>query len=289
MNFTNKSYLRIGSLVSSGFDITNPGYELSNCNMSVSQGIDSKGQVQNDTKAGPISISMNEVPTMELLDWGLKSRRYKDAVILLCDDSGMPIQKTLLQNTACTRMKINYNRSGKGYTSASYTLVSEKLVFADELEISNRWVNQVKHYTTYDTEESSLKDKLPYVDSHISVELTVDGETYEVETFEASFTQEVDHKNQPQSSSRGGQLNIGLNQIVSDKIRAWAIKNELFKDGEISFKITSGSAPLRIKFLHAACVSLTQDISASGGTTTNIILSPAQLFLNDIEHENYEV
>lgn len=140
---------------------------------------------------------------------------------------------------------------------------------------------------------SIIKDTLnnffsfPLVDSNVSVYLEVGGNEYEVEQFKVGFSQLVDHKGEPQSEIKGGQLILTLTQAVPESIYSWILKPAQRKDGEVVFKSQTGSSPLRIEFFNAACVSLNRQINSSGGLQTNLVLSPERLLLNGVEHENF--
>lgn len=138
--FTNKAYLRIGELAEVGFDLANAGYELATCNYSFNKAIDIKGQTQTLASGGTISISINSIPSNELLEWSLNPRRYYDATIVFCDYSGVPLERLKLQKVTCTTLQLSYSRRGEAYTSTSFQLTAEKMTVG-ETTIDNEWKN----------------------------------------------------------------------------------------------------------------------------------------------------
>lgn len=73
-------------------------------------------------------------------------------------------------------------------------------------------------------------------DTNIKSFFIIDNETYEVERFQTSINQDVDHKGQPQSEIKGGQFYIVLKQTVSRNIYDWAKRFQSLKSGVIKFE-----------------------------------------------------
>ena len=129
----------------------------------------------------------------------------------------------------------------------------------------------------------------PLVDSNITVWLIIEGNEYEVEQFKIGFSQLVDDKGEPESETKGGQLMITLNEALPDSFYEWVMKSKKEKDGEVSFRVETENAPLRIEFYRANCISFNRTTNAHGGLQTNLILAPERLMLNGIEHDNFWV
>lgn len=127
----------------------------------------------------------------------------------------------------------------------------------------------------------------PLVDSNVTVWLKIDDKEYEVEQFKIGFSQSVDHKGEPQTETKGGQLMITLTEALPDRFYEWVINTKQEKKGEVLFKIETGNAPLKIEFFRATCINFTRTSSAHGGLKTNLILAPENLFINGIEHDNF--
>ncbi|WP_282036651.1 type VI secretion system tube protein TssD [Saccharicrinis aurantiacus] len=130
---------------------------------------------------------------------------------------------------------------------------------------------------------------LEQVDSNTTAWLIIDGQEYELSEFNTNFNQGVDHKGEPQNRVRGGQMQIGITQVVPTNIYDWAMKSML-KDGEIIFKIESGSAPLKISFLNAYCVGFKRRVdSMGGGLVSSLTISPEEVSINGISFDNHWV
>lgn len=123
--------------------------------------------------------------------------------------------------------------------------------------------------------------------SHINVYFELDGQKYEVEHFHTSFTQPTDYKNQPQFEVTGGQIDLTLTHIADDNLYQWAKTSTLRKNGSILFQTDVGITVLRIIFSNAYCVGLTRETDAMKGSSTLLTVSPENLILNGIEHNNF--
>jgi len=122
--------------------------------------------------------------------------------------------------------------------------------------------------------------------THLKAIFILDEKKYDLENFEMKFVQEADFKGQPESEVKGGQLSFTIPQIADDNLYTWAKKSEMLKSGQILFQTDVGMSILRIEFENAYCVTLTRNISAFGGTQTNLIISAKALSLNGIEYNN---
>lgn len=127
------------------------------------------------------------------------------------------------------------------------------------------------------------------IDSNTTAWLLLDGEEYELSEFNTNFNQGVDQKGEPQNRVRGGQMQLAITQIVPTNIYDWAMKS-MVKDGEIIFKIESGSAPLKISFANAYCVGFKRRIdSMGGGLVSALTISPEEITINGISFDNHWV
>lgn len=132
-----------------------------------------------------------------------------------------------------------------------------------------------------------ITSNFPLVDSNVTVWLKMDGKEYEVEQFKIQFSQSMDNKGEPQTETKGGQLMLTLTEALPDIFYEWAIKAKQEKNGEVSFKIETGNAPLKIEFYRATCINFTRTMSAHGGLQTNLVLAPERLIINGHEHDNF--
>lgn len=127
---------------------------------------------------------------------------------------------------------------------------------------------------------------LPQIDSDLTAWLILDGQEYEVAQFDISFGQGVDHKGQPQSEVRGGQMMIQLPQTVPGNIYRWAMSSTP-KNGEVVFRSKTTNAPLRINFINAYCVNFNRIISDDIGIRSELTITPDEILINGISFDNH--
>lgn len=124
-------------------------------------------------------------------------------------------------------------------------------------------------------------------DTNIKSFFIIDNETYEVERFQTSINQDVDHKGQPQSEIKGGQFYIVLKQTVSRNIYDWAKRFQSLKSGVIKFETETFGTVFKVSFNNAVCISLNCNINEHTGTITNLVISCEELsFYDSIKIEN---
>lgn len=130
--------------------------------------------------------------------------------------------------------------------------------------------------------------QLPQIDANLTAWFILDGQEYEMDQFNISFGQSVDHKGQPQDEVRGGRILVGLTQTLPDSIYKWAMKS-IGKEGEIVFRSNTASSPLRIEFKNAYCVNFMRAISDKGGVKSSLQISPDEILINGISFDNHWV
>ena len=126
---------------------------------------------------------------------------------------------------------------------------------------------------------------LPLTDSDITAWFIFEGNEYEMSQFNISFNQAVDHKGEPQDETRGGHMLIVLTQAVPDNIYKWAMTS-IPRGGKILFRSNTESAPLKVEFTNAYCVSFARSVSANGGINTSMTISPDKVVVNGITLDN---
>lgn len=129
---------------------------------------------------------------------------------------------------------------------------------------------------------------LPQPDSDLTAWFILDGKEYEMNQFNISFDQSVDHKGQPQSEVRGGRLLVVLTQTLPESLYRWAMTS-VPKNGEVVFRSKTSNAPLRVEFMNAYCVSFQRQVIDKGGIKTTLIISPDELLMNGISFDNHWV
>ena len=123
--------------------------------------------------------------------------------------------------------------------------------------------------------------------SHLEAKFMLDGKIYEIETFKVKFSQPIDYKGQPQHEIKGGQLIIVLTQAPDNNIYLWSKQSTLQKNGEIVFQTDLGITVLRISFSKGYCITLARNVNEKAGTTTTLVISPEQVIMNGVEHDNF--
>ena len=135
-----------------------------------------------------------------------------------------------------------------------------------------------------------IKDKVgnffPQIDSNVTVWLEVDGKEYEVSQFNISFGQSVDHKGQPQNETRGGRMLVTLTEALPENLYRWAMTSSSTKNGKVTFKSKTTSAPLKVEFKNAFCVNFARTVDAYTGLITNLIISPEEIVINGTTFDN---
>jgi hypothetical protein len=114
-------------------------YELECCTYSFWQGTDQSGKPQMDAKGGAIYITYPNIPPKEILQWALDDRKYYDGTIVICDDSGQPLEKIGFEQAALVKMKMEYSQEGTGFLSTNIELRAFSLQVGVHF-LTNRWV-----------------------------------------------------------------------------------------------------------------------------------------------------
>ena len=116
------------------------GYEIDHCSYAFDQGIDEKGQAQTEVHGGTITLIIRQLPSDELIRWGMESRHYVSGAIVLYDPDNVPIEKTFFNNAACVYMKIDYESDGASYVYTQMTIKAETIIIG-EAKFENKWIN----------------------------------------------------------------------------------------------------------------------------------------------------
>jgi hypothetical protein len=123
--------------------------------------------------------------------------------------------------------------------------------------------------------------------SHINAKFFLDGDTFEIEHFNIKFEQPTDFRGQPQHEIGGGQLTINISQSPTSSLYLWAKTSTQLKSGKVLFQTDLGMTVLTVEFSNAYCINLSRKINAYAGTNTVIVISPENVKLNGIEHDNF--
>ncbi|KGN69355.1 hypothetical protein HQ40_07075 [Porphyromonas gulae] len=139
--FGHRSFLRIGSLNDASIKgLLTDGLELEKFSYSFDQAVDIHGKVQGEVRSGTLQLTFANLPTNEVIDWMLNSRKYKDGTIVMCDMNDTPLQKISFATAACIGMDINFSEAGGTYASTRIALYARKLTIGGII-VENDWKN----------------------------------------------------------------------------------------------------------------------------------------------------
>jgi hypothetical protein len=137
--FGYKSFLRIGVLSDTSIaGLYRNSYELEDCHFSFSQGVNNDGKAQTDVRGGTMYLTLVNFPTNEILQWMLKSEKFEDGAVVICDADNTPLEKIIFKHATCVALEINYVQAGKTYINTKLTIQAEKVNIGD-FALDNRW------------------------------------------------------------------------------------------------------------------------------------------------------
>lgn len=123
--------------------------------------------------------------------------------------------------------------------------------------------------------------------AHLEVKFVLDGTSYTVSDFKIGFAQPTDYKGQPQHEIQGGQFVVTLSQAADSNLYLWAKNPTALKGGSVLFQTDLGITVLRIVFAQAYCVSLSRNVDDTTGTQTILVISPEEVSIDGVEHNNF--
>jgi len=138
--FSHKSFLLIGGGAADIKSLIEGGHEVATTEFSFEQGIDDSGNVQTDVVGGSINVIIPQLPTDDLIVWGMKSKEYRDGMIVSLDDENQPLSKIIFKHAACVGFQIAAKQAGSSYASTRFTIHAKELVIGKKVTINNRWV-----------------------------------------------------------------------------------------------------------------------------------------------------
>lgn len=140
--FGHKVFLRIGKLTDASIKgLEQDSYELQHCSFSFSQGIDKNGKPQTDVRGGAIHATYLNLPANDLFTWAMKSTKYHDGVLVICDMDNQPISKIYFEHATCVGLEITYAKSGGGYAQTQFTIQPEIMRIDNGKKLDNNWTN----------------------------------------------------------------------------------------------------------------------------------------------------
>lgn len=129
---------------------------------------------------------------------------------------------------------------------------------------------------------SSLLSAFSQPDGNVSADLSLMGKKYSLSAFSTSFSQPVNENGEPEGEVRGANLKLTLSQLPDDLLLQWAMSRWMRKNGEVVFKNQTGTPPLRISFVEAACVSFCQETNTGKGSFVSMLISAKKISFNGI-------
>lgn len=123
------------------------------------------------------------------------------------------------------------------------------------------------------------------VDSDVKLYLTLTAnpaKKYAVAEFDLTFSQAVDHKDQPQNDTNGGVIEFSLTELPDDILTKWMLNSTMMLSGLFSFERSMQSSVMKISFEDSYCVSYHKSIGV-GGTVTRMRISPELVNINGKE------
>lgn len=116
--------------------------EILNCSFAFQQGVDQKGKATTRVHAGTINITLSQLPPQDIIEWGLKSRSYKDGAIIMLDNENMPMEKIIFQNAACVDFEMDYTQANDSYATTRIVIQAEILIVGDGIDFLNEWTSR---------------------------------------------------------------------------------------------------------------------------------------------------
>lgn len=140
--FSHSIFLKLGDFSTGvNFDsLLSDGYELANFEYAFQQGIDGKGKAATLVSGGTMSLIIPSLPSKEIIEWALGSRKYKEGMVAILGQEGVPQEKIIFLNTACINMTVTYSQKGKTGVVTNLILQAEELRFGKNVYFLNRWV-----------------------------------------------------------------------------------------------------------------------------------------------------
>lgn len=138
--FNHKAYLKLGSTEGTDFlSLAKGAYELANFEFSFEQDCDIKGKPSTEVQGGHIHLTIPNLPSNEIIEWMLNTRKSKDGVIVMLSNENIPTQKIVFKNGYCTDLTTNYSSVGKSFSETNLTICSEVITLNNGVDFDNFW------------------------------------------------------------------------------------------------------------------------------------------------------
>jgi hypothetical protein len=137
--FGNRAFLVLGGGAADIVSLVKGGLEILNYDFVFQQGIDPKGKATTRVYGGSIDLTLAQLPPDNIIEWGLKSRKYEKGAIVLLDGNNMPVEKILFENAACINFEVKYAQKGEGYAATKISIQAETLIVGNGIDFHNEW------------------------------------------------------------------------------------------------------------------------------------------------------
>jgi len=131
------------------------------------------------------------------------------------------------------------------------------------------------------------KEALGLNDTSVDAKLLLNGQEYEIETFNIKFQQSFDYKGEPQREVKGGLMTIKINHVVDKQMNNWMFNRSVKHSGTVVFASFSRIANpvIVIEFVNGRCAEYSKSIGHSTVSYT-IIITAEEIKINGIDHKN---
>lgn len=138
--FNHKAYLKLGSTEGTDFlSLAKGAYELANFEFTFAQGIDEKGKPATEVQGGNIQVTIPNLPTKELIEWMLDTRKSKNGVIVMLDNENIPTQKLSFENGICINLATTYEKQEGSFSSTDLVISTERIILDNGIDFDNFW------------------------------------------------------------------------------------------------------------------------------------------------------
>lgn len=283
-----KSKIELGKLDPEGNFVSfkDPWIEMDVCSYSLFRSMDIFGKIQTDLKGGNISFILSRIPPQTILGWAISENKFFSGIIHIEDLHDQPRDRIQFEDAACINLKLNYIQEGGSYFTSEVTLQSENIRLPGTSWIMNYWNNAELRNRNRIEGRQEIIERL---NSEISIKgfLFMNNQKYELQSFEMEFSQEIDHKGEPQSRVFGGVANISLYMLPTPEINRW-LKNNMAFDGRFVFGDDLVGYELSIDLKQARCIGyhVSIDTFSGEGVTARLCLVAESLsFGNNIVYK----
>jgi hypothetical protein len=111
-------------------------YEVEHFNINFSQGIDYKGQPQNETRGGQLFVVLTQSVGYNVYDWAKREDKRKDGKILFQSQTRGTVLEIIFSNAVCTKFAKKVSAFAGTKTSL---IISPAKVTLNGITHDNRW------------------------------------------------------------------------------------------------------------------------------------------------------